>query len=101
MGLRECGGGLKFSSQVPGNQFLDSVEGMVGYAGQHLAQPFNGQSARISEDLTKYPGASAISWKLRDRAVPIVSCHLSNGDGAGLIRPAVSDAHGLSRGLSG
>lgn len=37
--LREFGRGLKFGGHVPGEEFLDPAERVVGDAAQHLAQP--------------------------------------------------------------
>ena len=39
MGLREFGGGLKFSGHVPGQEFFDPAERVVRDAAEHFAEP--------------------------------------------------------------
>jgi len=39
MRLREFGGGLKSGGHVPGQEFLNPAERVIGDAAQHLAQP--------------------------------------------------------------
>src|SRR5260370_21302964 len=79
--LRECGSvGIVYGGEVPGEQFVDPVDRMVGDAGQNPAEiAFGIESVEFRRSDQRVDGRSAFATGVRATKKVVLS---SEGDGA-------------------